>query len=174
MIGPQRFLTQRWLMVTSLCMALVACGTGTDDLQDFVARIKGRNPPPIKAIPETPGYTPYTYKPAGRRSPFAVSKSTAPADDNGVQPDPGRPLDPLEHYPLDALQMVGTLTVDGTTYGLIEAPDQVVYRIAAGAHMGRHYGTVDAISPTDITLTEIVPKDNGGYQKRHAALAPSQ
>ncbi len=163
-----------WAGLISLCVALAACGSNTDDLASFVARTKARSAPPVDPMPEIATYTPYAYKPDGRRSPFAAPDNHGPANDSGVRPNLDRPLDPLEQYPLDALRMVGTITSDGVTYALIAAPDQVVHRVAPGDHMGRHYGRVDAISPAGVTLTEIVPDGNGGYVKQGAALAPPQ
>lgn len=125
-------------------------------------------------MPEIAIYKPYVYQPDGRRSPFTASENTAPANGNGVRPDTDRALEPLEQYPLDALQMVGTITSGGVIYALIAAPDRVVHRIAPGDHMGRHYGRVDAISPAGVTLTEIISDSNGGYVEQSAALAPTQ
>ncbi|MGN8158913.1 pilus assembly protein PilP [Salinisphaera sp. RV14] len=164
----------RWAGVIGLCAVLGACGSNTDDLASFVARIKARPAPPVKPMPKIASYKPYTYKPAGRRSPFAAPNNHAPANNNGVRPNLDRPLDPLEQFPLDALRMVGTITSNGVTYALIAAPDQVVHRVAPGDHMGRHYGRVDTISPAGVTLTEIVPDGNGGYTKQGATLAPPQ
>ncbi|KEZ79259.1 pilus assembly protein PilP [Salinisphaera hydrothermalis] len=175
MSGRQRIRRgTRWVPLIGLCAVLAACGSNTDDLQAFVARTKARPAPPVEPMPKIATYEPYTYKPDGRRSPFAAPDNSGPAHDNGVRPNLDRPLDPLEQYPLDALRMVGTITSDGVTYALIAAPDQVVHRVAPGDHMGRHYGRVDTISPAGVTLTEIVPDGNGGYVKQGAALAPPQ
>jgi type IV pilus assembly protein PilP len=164
------------LVLVALCLALTACGTrNTDDLKAYVAQVRARVPPPVKPPSEVSGYTPYAYRAHSQRSPFATSekkKSTSRA--NGIHPDRGRPPDPLEHYPLDALQMVGTLTAGGTIYGLVTASDHVVHRVQSGDHMGHHYGRINNIGRDGILLTEILPNGNGGYKQRSAALRPTK
>lgn len=171
--GRYRCAFDRSLVLAAVAV-LAGCGSNTDDLARFVAETKARPAAPVESMPRIASYTPYVYESDGRRSPFAAPEKNAPASDDSVRPDLKRPLEPLEQYPLDALQMVGTITSDGVTYALIKAPDQVVHRVAPGDHMGRQYGQIDAVSPTGVTLTEIVPDGNGGYTKQGTALAPSQ
>ncbi|WP_423823155.1 pilus assembly protein PilP [Salinisphaera sp. SPP-AMP-43] len=172
MIAPAYY-ASRALILCGLCLSLVACGSDTDDLHAYVAHIDARKPQPIDPMPEIASYQPASYQPAGRRSPFVAPHADQHSRDNGIRPNLNRALDPLEQFPLDALQMVGTISMAGTTYALISAPDQVVHRVAAGMHLGRHYGRIDAIGANGLTLTEIVPDGNGGYVKRGAALAPA-
>lgn len=161
--------------VLSVCAFLGACGSNnTGDLHNFVAKIKARKSPPMAPLPKVPKYKPYTYRPNGRRSPFAPPTPSTPSSNNGVHPNLNRPLEPLEHYPLDALQMVGTITTNNTTYAMVKAPDSIVHLVKKGDYMGRHYGRVDAIGRGGLTLTEIVPDGNGGYIKRAAALTVPQ
>ncbi|HET7312909.1 pilus assembly protein PilP [Salinisphaera sp.] len=174
MTGRRRPLCLSWVAMLGAAALVAGCGSDTGDLTAFVARTKARPAAPVKPMPKIATYTPYVYRPDGRRSPFVAPDHSTPTSDNGVRPDLNRPLDPLEQYPLDALRMVGNITSDGVTYALIAAPDQVVHRVAPGEHMGRHYGRVDAVSPAGVTLTEIVPDGSGGYVKQGAALAPAQ
>lgn len=163
-----------FLLAAVLSLSLAACNSNTSDLQAFVAKVKSRKPPPVKPIPAHRTYTPFVYNPDGRRSPFVLPGNEAKDKDSGggIHPNLNRPLGPLEHFPLDSLQMVGTITAGGVTYGLIQAPDGILYRVSRGDHMGRHYGKIDAISDAGIILTEIVPDGSGGYRKRQAALHP--
>ncbi len=158
-------------------LLLAACGGGQhDDLKAFVARIRANAPASaIKPIPKITPYHPYAYHAAGRRAPFTPSMPSAsirPAN-HGLAPDFNRPRGPLEHFPLDALQLVGTITSQGVTYALIRAPDNVIYRATRGDHLGEHFGTIRAVSAAGITLVEIVSDGQGGYIKKDAALAPA-
>lgn len=156
-------------------LLLAGCGGRHSDLRQFVADVKARPAGPIKPIPQVSHYDPYAYNVNGRRAPFTPNIPN-PHDQtvhHGLAPDFNRPRGPLEHFPLDALHMVGTITSAGTTYALIHAPDDVIYRAARGDHMGQHFGRITSVSDQGVTLVEIVPDGSGGYTKRATAIAPS-
>lgn len=166
-------------LATLLLGCLVAgCGADNTDLQTYVAKIKARKSSDIEPIPTIAEYEPFTYRPAGRRSPFqpfaARQKVQKRKSTSSVSPKRGRQTEPLEQFPLDALDMAGTLTAGDTRYALIKAPDGVVHRVAVGHHMGKNFGEVVAISGSEIRLVEIVPDGLGGYKKRPASLALSE
>lgn len=166
---------QRTLLIGCLCALVVGCGTNDDDLRDYVAQVKARPAAPIEPIPEIAPYTPYTYRAEERRAPFTPTTPERGSQSNsGVTPNIDRPREPLESFPLDALRMVGTITSAGTTYALIQAPDNVIHRVRRGNHLGQNYGEIDAISDNGIVLTEIVPDGAGSYTKRPATIAPSR
>lgn len=162
-------------LIIGLCLLAAGCGQDRRDLEDFVARVKARPAAPIEPIPEIAPYTPYTYHADDRRSPFTPTtprrEITANSD---IAPDASRDREPLEAYPLDALQMVGTISRAGVTYGLIRAPDNVIHRVRPGDHLGQNYGRIDAISDNGVVLTETVPDGHGGYAHRPATLASTR
>ena len=47
----------------------------------------------------------------------------------GASPDPDRPAEFLESFPLDTLRMVGTLDINETVYGLIQTSDGLIHRV---------------------------------------------
>ena len=67
--------------------------------------------------------------------------------------------------------MVGTLKLGGQNYGLVQVKDGRVQRVLVGSHIGQNEGKITEITPSKITLTEIVPDGLGGYIERPAALA---
>ena len=89
---------------------------------------------------------------------------------SGPRPDADRPRQPLEQFPLDALQMVGVLDFAGAHYAMIKAPDGIVYRVAVGGYMGQNYGRVTRIEADRVDLEETVPNGFGGWDQRPAAL----
>lgn len=158
-------------------LLLLGCTSDKPDLLAFVSDVRSRPSPPIEPIPQIKPYTPYTYVAGERRAPFTrvIQKpQTQPTATSDLHPNLKRPLDPLEHFPLDALQMVGTLSVGGVRYALIHAPDDVVYRAQVGEHAGHDYGEITHITPTAVQLTEIVPDGMGGYMNRPASIPLSQ
>lgn len=164
-------------LATIVGLSLLAAGCGGDkaDLHRYVAHIESRPAASIEPIPEIAPYTPFTYRADDRRPPFTPTTPERDTRSNsGVAPDSNRPREPLESFPLDALRMVGTIARAGTTYALIQAPDNVIHRVHRGTHLGQNYGEIDAISDSGVVLTEIVPDGTGGYTKRPSTIAPSR
>lgn len=154
-----------------LCAALLGgCSSSDSDLNNFIRQVKAESGGRVEPLPEVKPYEAFTYADQRLRSPFVPALSTG----SSVRPDNTRPREYLEQYSLDTLKMVGTLTMGGSHYGLVLAGDGRVHRVTVGNHMGQNDGTITEISPSRISLTEIVPDGLGGYVERPAALALSQ
>jgi type IV pilus assembly protein PilP len=76
----------------------------------------------------------------------------------------------LEQFSLDTLKMVGTLKLGGNYYGLVQTKDNLVHRVVVGNYVGQADGRITEITPSKITVIEIVPDGLGGYIERPAAL----
>ena len=164
---------RRWLLaaIPLLALALGGCGGDNGDLRRYIEDVKARKSKDIEPIPQIQPYQPFTYIAEGRRDPFAKAPSArASGPGGGVMPDLKRNREPLEEFPLDALRMVGTLSIRGQQFALIRAPDAVVHRITVGNYMGQNYGKVMGITDAEISLKEIVPDGFGGYIERPATL----
>jgi type IV pilus assembly protein PilP len=90
---------------------------------------------------------------------------------DSLRPDSRRNREFLEQFSLDTLRMVGTLRLADRTYGLVKTKDGLVHRVLPGNYMGQADGKVTEISPSKISVVEIVPDGLGGYMERPAALA---
>lgn len=168
-------MTRRTLILVVLAVAsLSGCGGDNADLERYVAEVKARKAASIEPIPEIAAYEPYTYRAQDRRAPFTPTMPEPERSNSSLAPNLNREREPLEAYPLDALRMVGTISRSGVTFALIQAPDNVVYRVTRGNHLGQNYGEITAVSGNGIALTEIVPDGMGGYDERPAAIAPSR
>ena len=84
----------------------------------------------------------------------------------GLRPDSRRNREFLEQFSLDTLRMVGTLRMADRTYGLVKTKDGLVHRVLPGNYMGQADGRVTEISPSKISVVEIVPDGLGGYIER--------
>lgn len=80
-----------------------------------------------------------------------------------------RPKEPLEAYPLDAMQMVGSLSQGGREVALLRI-DRRLYPVEAGHHIGQNYGRVTRVSPQGIDLLETVQDAAGEWIERPATL----
>jgi type IV pilus assembly protein PilP len=152
-------------------LSLGGCSGGMDELRAQVAEIKARPGERIEPLPEIKPYESYTYAASTLRSPFVPSAPARSDVANAVRPDVKRAREFLEQFPLDTMQMVGTLQLQGRNYGLVQGKDGLVHRVLPGNFMGQNDGRVVGISSTKISIIEIVPDGLGGYIERPAALA---
>jgi type IV pilus assembly protein PilP len=163
----------------AVCALLGGCAGGDmSDLQQYVAKVKAREPGPIEPLPEIKQVETFAYQANDRRDPFNAgtpsSEETQVQPATGIHPPPNHRKEELEQYPLDSLRMVGTLDQDDTTWGLVIAQDGTLYRVRAGNYVGQNYGQITRITEDRIELTEIVPDGMGGWQERQAAIALSE
>lgn len=150
---------------------LSGCSSDMDKLQAQVAEIKNSPGERIEPLPEIKAYESFTYNASNMRSPFVPSAPTRNDVAASVRPDSRRTREFLEQFPLDTMQMVGTLQLQGRNFGLVQGKDGLVHRVLPGNFMGQNDGRVVSITPTRISIIEIVPDGLGGYIERPAALA---
>lgn len=166
-----------WLTIAVL---LAGCGeTDMTDLKNNVKRINARPPAPIEPLPEMKPVETFVYEPGERRNPFQSDAKTATAaaplpTDSGPTPDPNRAREELENYPLDSLNMVGTLEQHSTRWALVRTREGVVHRVTIGNYLGQNHGQIIAINQDSLQLTEIVSDAPGQWRERPATVALSQ
>ncbi len=170
----------RTVVLAALALGLAGCAQDMSDLERYVAEVKARKPGDIEPYPEPKPYKRFTYVAGDRRDPFDTSALKGPEEPvsrtgaSDVSPDPNRPPEFLESFPLESLKMVGTIEKGGTIYALIQTPDSTVEYVTVGNHMGQNYGRIDRITETETELTEIVPDGFGGWKKRKQKIALSE
>jgi type IV pilus assembly protein PilP len=164
--------TIKTVATAALALAwLSGCSSDLDQLQTQVAEIKSRPGERIEPLPQIRAYESFTYNASNMRSPFVPSAPARSDVANAVRPDSKRTREFLEQFPLDTMQMVGTLQLQGRNFGLVQGKDGLVHRVLPGSFMGQNDGRVVSITPTRISIIEIVPDGLGGYIERPAALA---
>jgi type IV pilus assembly protein PilP len=152
--------------------ALTGCSGRDSDLDRFIEATKREPGGRVEPLPEIKPYEAYTYADKALRSPFVPGGSGGA--NSGVRPDSRRNREYLEQFSLDTLKMVGTLNLGGQRYGLVQTHDGRVHRVVAGDHVGQSDGKITDITPSKISVLEIVPDGLGGYIERPAALALNQ
>jgi type IV pilus assembly protein PilP len=170
----------RRLTLPALAAALVGlsgCSADMDDLDAYINGIKARPGGRIEPLPEITPYEVFTYvaDTEGYRSPFMPDAPQAVAGGPGstTRPDRDRSREFLEQFPLDTLQMVGTLEVSDSTYGLVQTKDGLIHRVVPGNYMGQNDGRIVAITDSEIKVLEIISDGIGGYLEREAAVSLS-
>lgn len=163
----------------AICFLLTGCGHGGfDDLRTYMAQIKAKPKGTIRPLPEIKIVEPFIFNPDGLRDPFRPLERIQKADNTqptvpagGIRPDQNRRKEDLESYSLDTLRMVGTLSMDANTWGLVRISDGTVHRVKVGYYMGRNHGKIIRILEDKIELMEIVPDKPGSWREQQASLA---
>ena len=166
--------TLRLLSLSLACLGyfmLAGCSSADDELRRFIETTKHEPGGRVEPLPEIRPYETFVYADSDARSPFMPSAPGAGAGLAGVRPDSRRSREFLEQFSLDTLKMVGTLRLGGTMFGLVQTKDGLVHRVSPGEHLGQAEGKITDITPSRISLVEIVPDSLGGYMERPAALA---
>jgi type IV pilus assembly protein PilP len=158
------------VVIACASAVLTACSSADDELQRFIDETKREPGGRVEPLPEIKPYETFVYSAADMRSPFMPSSPGSGAGIAGIRPDQKRNREFLEQYSLDTLKMVGTLRLGGQMYGLVETKDHLVHRVTTGNYMGQAEGRITQITPSKISLVEIVPDSLGGYMERPAAL----
>jgi type IV pilus assembly protein PilP len=154
--------------VTAL-LATGGCSRGMSDLDSYIAEVKARPGGRIDPLPQIKTYETFRYDPQGARSPFVPDVPDA-GTVGGVRPDADRRREFLESFPLDTLNMVGTVTMGGRLYGLVQGSDKLVHRVSVSNYLGQNDGRIVSITSSEIQLVEIIPDGLGGYTERAASL----
>jgi type IV pilus assembly protein PilO len=140
---------KRWLAL-SLGASVLLAGCGGESHQDLRAWMadqgkgaRGR----VDPLPQIKPYEPFAYNAFDLPDPFKPRK-IEPTKGAGskLAPDLTRRREPLEAYPLESLNMVGTLTQGKSTYALVRTPDKDVYQVTTGNYLGQNFGVILGIT----------------------------
>lgn len=160
-------------------LALAACSRGVErspdvadnesNLQAWVAEVDKRPPPPLDPLPVMQQFESFEYAAQALRDPF--SRAFRDVGGSGPRPDANRPKQELENFPLDSLDMVGTIGSGRGLTGLVKAPDKMTYKVRPGSYLGQSDGRVTSVTEDRIDLVELVTDGAGGWLERPAAIA---
>lgn len=153
---------------------LVSCGGEEhQDIKQWMKEqskdMRGRVPP----LPEIKPFPIVSYDASALLDPYRSAKieSTKKPDSGGgsLRPDPNRPREELEKYPLESLRMVGTMDLKGKGFAIIQA-DKKVYRVTEGNYMGLNYGRVIKVTEAEVQLKELIQDTQGIWEERNSSL----
>ena len=141
------------------------------NLEKWVADVRARPAPPLEPLPVMQQFETFEYSAQGLRDPFTDAWARSSDNAGGLRPDPNRRKEPMEGFPLDALDMVGTIGGGGKLQAVVMAPDKVTYKVTPGVYMGQSDGRVTGVFEDRIELIELVPDGAGGWLERPASLS---
>ncbi len=156
--------------------ALAACGADEhgdlkQELAKATADVRGR----VDPLPQVKPYEPVPYTAEGQLDPFRPERiEVAQAGATGASlsklaPDLNRPKEPLEAFPLESIQMMGTITQGKDTFALVKAGTNL-YRVKKGNYLGQNFGVITSIDEGQIALKELVQDAGGEWVERATAL----
>jgi type IV pilus assembly protein PilP len=169
----------RTLIALTGAVLLAACGGEEQgelrqELAAMTKDLRGK----VDPLPQIRAYEPVPYKGDSLIDPFVpgrivVSQASGTGGGGGVQPDLNRPKEPLEAFPLEAIQMVGTLTQGTDMYALVRAGTNL-FRVKKGNYMGQNFGVITAIDEGQINLKEVVQDSSGDWVERSTTMQMSE
>lgn len=168
-----------WLLLAvPVVLVIQGCAQSRSELDTYIATIKQRPGGPLPPLPVMRTFPSFEYAAQDLRDPFArvsserddESAPTASAT-AGPRPIPNRRKEELEGYPLDALDMVGTLGSGADVAGLVKDPNGVIHRVKPTNYLGQNDGRITGIFEDRIELVELFPNGLGGYEERQSAIA---
>ena len=168
---------RRLLLAMALAALLAACGSDEhrdlkQELAEATKDFRGR----VDPLPQVKPYEPVPYTSEGQVDPFRperieVAQASRRASGNATLIDEQRkrPPEPLEAFPLESIQMLGTITRGKETFALVKAGPNL-YRVRKGNYMGQNFGVITAIDEAQINLKELVQDSGGEWVERMSSL----
>jgi type IV pilus assembly protein PilP len=164
------------LCIVAACL-LSGCGRSISstpgeapNLNSWVEEVRARPAPPLDPLPVMQQFESFEYSAQNLRDPFS-DRWISETGSGGLRPDPNRRKEPMESFPLDGLNMVGSIGAGGGLVALVLGPDKVTYRVRPGMYMGQSDGRVTSVHEDRIELVELVPDGAGGWLERPASIA---
>jgi type IV pilus assembly protein PilP len=169
-------LRRRHLGLAFVAVLLAGCGgDGEQEMLQWMDEVKRQTPVSVQKISEPKTFVPFSYSAKEEVDPYspaklqiALAKAQA-SSKSSIRPDLDRRKEPLEHFPLDTITMVGTVAKPGLTYALLRV-DGNVFQVKVGNHIGQNFGQVIRITESEVELREIVRDASGEWTDRRSKL----
>lgn len=164
-------------LAAGLLVALLAAGCGGEEHGDLKQELivatkdfRGR----VDPLPQVRPYEPVPYTAEELVDPFRperieVAQAAGRGMGSTLAPDEKRPKEPLEAFPLESIQMLGTITQNKQVFALVKAGPNL-YRVRKGNYMGQNFGVITEIDEYQIDLKELVQDSGGEWVERASSL----
>jgi len=169
----------RSLVLGWALFALSGCGADLDELQTWMDQQKRDVKPSVPPLVPPRKFDPQPYAGTDGVDPFSSQKLAVAlkreerATSALLANEQKRRKEPLEAYPLDSINMVGSINKLGQPFALLRV-DNLLYQVKVGDYMGQNYGRVLRISETEMILREVVQDAAGEWIERNSTLQLAQ
>jgi type IV pilus assembly protein PilP len=165
------------LLALGFAVLLAACGSDEHgDLKQELAELTKDYRGRVDPLPQVKPYEPVPYTSEGQIDPFRperieVAQAARRASGTAalIEEQRKRPPEPLEAFPLESIQMMGTITQNKETFALVKAGPNL-YRVHKGNYMGQNFGVITGIDESQISLKELVQDGGGEWVERVSSL----
>ena len=169
---------KKLIVLTGVALLAACGGEEQGELRQELAAMTKDLRGKVDPLPQVRSYEPVPYKGDSMLDPFVptrivVSQAATAGGGGGVQPDLNRPKEPLEAFPLEAIQMVGTLAQNKDMYALVRAGTNL-FRVKKGNYMGLNFGVITVIDEGQISLKEVVQDSGGDWVERSTTVQMSE
>jgi type IV pilus assembly protein PilP len=161
--------------VVFLTINMAGCSGGQEELQEWMELQRREVKPNVTPLLPPKKFIPEPYAAFDAVEPFSTQKLTVALKQETRQPNSllaseiNRRKEPLEAYPLDSMEMVGSVTKQARPTALLRV-DKLLYQVKLGDYLGQNYGKITKITETDIALREIVQDAAGEWIERNTTL----
>ncbi len=156
-------------------VALAGCGAELDELQQWMEQQRREVRPNVPPLQAPKKFDPQPYAAADAVEPFSTLKLAVALKRDERAPSSllagelKRRKEPLEAYPLDNMNMVGSVNKQGRPFALLRV-DGLLYQVKVGDYMGQNYGRVLRIGDAELVLREVVQDAAGEWIERNSTL----
>jgi type IV pilus assembly protein PilP len=164
-------------MPLAMAMGVLLAGCGGESHQDLRAWMaeqgKGARGK-LEPLPQMRPYEPFAYNAFDLPDPFKPRKIEPTKGGSKLAPDLMRRKEPLEAYPLESLNMVGTLARAKDVYALVRTPEKDIYQVRAGSYLGQNFGVITGVTDNEVRVKELVQDGAGDWTERSSTLQLQQ
>ncbi|HBV21694.1 MAG TPA: pilus assembly protein PilP [Nitrosomonas sp.] len=162
----------RYWTILVATILLTACeNSDHSDLESFISNAGNGLRGQVDPLPEVKSYEFFSYDAFEIPSPFAPRKNEqVQSSSNGIKPDLVRRKEFLESFPLESLEMVGSLEQNEIIYAVVKTPEGSLLRVGVGNYLGQDFGKIKQILESQIELRELVQDGVNEWTERVSTL----
>jgi len=158
------------IIILPCLLALSACGAEPESIEQWM-QLAGKDlHGKVEPLPPLQPYEPYQFQSAQLGSPFDPARLQLARNKVKGLFNSNRPREVLENYELSQLKLTGTLRINKQYFGLIQTPDNGIYRVRPGSFVGPNFGIVRKVNETEVVLEETVENINGEWVQQENTL----
>ncbi len=155
--------------------SLAGCSGDVEELQLWMEAKRREAKPNVPKLQAPSKFDPEPYTSLQAVDPFSTQKLSVALKQETRQLNPllaselNRRKEPLEAYPLDNMEMVGSFTRGSQPHALLRV-DNLLYQVKVGDYLGQNYGRITKIGETELSLREVVQDAAGEWTERISTL----